>query len=135
MQSPSASISATGRSCGGRSSQPSNHILLCRLARDPETGERPSRSATPRRRRTRRCNRRLTILAEQAAKLRAVGLRAACHFAEHLLASGLGQLAHLSVNALAVRRYPRVAVFHASLYGGNLCKGKALSDQWPDFFA
>jgi hypothetical protein len=38
------------------------------------------------------------------------------HFAEHLLASGFGQLAHLSVNALAVRRYARVAVFHGVNY-------------------
>jgi hypothetical protein len=49
---------------------------------------------------------------EQPAKLCAVGLRAARHFAEHLFASGLGELAHLSVNALAVGRYPCVAVFH-----------------------
>jgi hypothetical protein len=54
-------------------------------------------------------------LVEQPAKLRAVGLRAARHFAEHFFASGLGELAHLGVNALAVRRYPRVAVFHALL--------------------
>jgi hypothetical protein len=52
-------------------------------------------------------------LVEQAAKLRPVGLRAARHFAEHLLSSGPGQLADLGLDALAVRRYPRVAVFHA----------------------
>ena len=54
-------------------------------------------------------------LAEQPAKLRAVGLRPARHFAEHLLASGLGQLARLCVNALAVHRYPRIAAFHAAI--------------------
>ena len=54
-------------------------------------------------------------LVEQPAQLRAVGLRAARHFAEHLFAPGLGELAHLSVNALTVRRYPRIAVFHALL--------------------
>jgi hypothetical protein len=50
---------------------------------------------------------------EQPAKLRAIGLRAARHFAVHLFASGLGELAHLGVNALAVRRYRCAAVFHA----------------------
>src|SRR6266851_6329294 len=88
MQNPSASISATGRSCGGRSSQPSNHILLCRLARDPETGERPSsflRLHVAAELGGARATGDLIILAEQAAKLRAVGLRAACHLAEHLL--------------------------------------------------
>jgi hypothetical protein len=42
-------------------------------------------------------------LIEQLAKLRAVGFGSALHFAEHLLASGLGQLAHLRLDALAVR--------------------------------
>jgi hypothetical protein len=41
---------------------------------------------------------------EQPAKLRAIGLLAARHFAEDFFASGLGELAHLGVNALAVRR-------------------------------
>src|SRR3984893_10653041 len=49
---------------------------------------------------------------EQSAKLCAVGLRAARHFEEDFFASGLGELAHLAVNALAVRRYPGIAVFH-----------------------
>jgi hypothetical protein len=48
-------------------------------------------------------------LAQQPAKLRAFALGSARHLAEHFLASGLGQLAHLCVHALAVRRYPRVA--------------------------
>jgi hypothetical protein len=52
-------------------------------------------------------------LVQHAAELAAVGLGSARYLAEHLPASGLGQLAHLGVNALAVRRYPRVAVFHA----------------------
>jgi hypothetical protein len=51
-------------------------------------------------------------LVEQPAKLRSVGLCAARHFAEHFFASGLGELAHLCIDALAVRRYPRIAVFH-----------------------
>jgi hypothetical protein len=51
-------------------------------------------------------------LVEQLAELDAVGLGTARHLAEHLFASGLGQLAHRGVNALAVRRYPGVALFH-----------------------
>src|SRR4051794_18826981 len=35
--------------------------------------------------------------------------------AEHLLASGLGKLAHLCIHALAVRRYPGIPVFHGSI--------------------
>ena len=54
-------------------------------------------------------------LAEQPAKLGAVGLGPARHLAEHLLASGPGQLAHLSVSALAVRRYPRITIDHAGI--------------------
>ena len=44
-----------------------------------------------------------------AGKLGAVGLRAACHFPKHLLATGIRQLSHLCDNALAVRRYPGIA--------------------------
>jgi hypothetical protein len=42
-------------------------------------------------------------------------------------------LAHLGVNALAVRRNPRVAVFHAPDYVGDLCKGKGVCFQRPNF--
>ena len=38
----------------------------------------------------------------EPAKLRPVGLRAGRHFTEHFFAAGLGELAHLSVNTLAV---------------------------------
>jgi hypothetical protein len=60
-------------------------------------------------------------LAEQPAKLHAVAFGSARYLAKHLLASGLGQLAHLSVNALAVRRYPRIPVFHGSNYAPRIC--------------
>jgi len=40
-------------------------------------------------------------LVEQPAKLRPVRLRPARHFGEHFFASGLRELAHLGVNALA----------------------------------
>src|SRR5271166_6065508 len=73
-------------------------------------------------------------LVEQPAKLRAVGLGSARHFAEHLLASGLGQLAHLSVNALAVGGYPRVAVFHASLMAITYAKEKPFQINGLIFF-
>jgi len=42
-------------------------------------------------------------------------------FAEDFFASGLGQLAHLGLNALAVRRYPR---FHALLMAVIYAKEK-----------
>jgi len=61
---------------------------------------------------------------EKPAKLWPVGLGAARHFAEHLFASGLGELAHLGVNALAVGGYPRIAVFHASLMAVIYAKKK-----------
>jgi hypothetical protein len=47
----------------------------------------------------------------------------------------IGQLAHLWIDALAVHRYPRIAIFHARLYDGNLCKGKAFCYQRPKFVA
>jgi hypothetical protein len=53
-----------------------------------------------------------------------VSLRAARHFAEHFFASGIGELAHLGVNALAVARYPGVAVFHALLMAVTYAKEK-----------
>ncbi len=46
-------------------------------------------------------------------------------------ASGLGELAHLGVNALAVRGYPCVAVFHASDSAPELRYKKARSFQRP----
>src|SRR4029077_11768682 len=55
---------------------------------------------------------------DHPSQLRRVGFRAAhMHVAENLLAASLGQLAGLRVNALALaaRRYPCVAVFHAAL--------------------
>jgi hypothetical protein len=53
------------------------------------------------------------------------------HVAEYLLASGLGQLPGLGVSALALatRRHPCVAVFHAPNYGGDLCRGETLCFQ------
>jgi hypothetical protein len=51
-------------------------------------------------------------LVKRLAKLAAVRLGSAGRLAEHLLASGLGELAHLRLDALAVRRYPRIPVFH-----------------------
>jgi hypothetical protein len=52
---------------------------------------------------------------EQAAKLRAFGLGTARHFAEHLFASGPGELAHLRLDALAIGRDAGIAVFHAAI--------------------
>ena len=46
---------------------------------------------------------------QRLAQLSAVGLRAACRLAEHLLASDLGELARLRLDAPTVRRYPRIA--------------------------
>src|SRR6202035_4180536 len=37
------------------------------------------------------------------------------HFAEHLFASGLGELAHLRLDTLAVGRDAGIAVFHAAI--------------------
>jgi len=45
-------------------------------------------------------------------------------FAKHFFASGFGQLAHLCVDAWAVRRYPRIAVFHALLMAAIYAKEK-----------
>jgi hypothetical protein len=50
---------------------------------------------------------------EQAAELGAVGPGPACHFPIDLLAAGVGELAHLGVNALAVRGDAGIAVHHA----------------------
>jgi hypothetical protein len=49
---------------------------------------------------------------EQPEKLRPVGLCAARHFVEHLARPVLPECADLSGDALAVRRYPRIAVNH-----------------------
>jgi hypothetical protein len=54
-------------------------------------------------------------LIEHEPELGTVGLGFARHFWEHFFASGLGQLAHLRVHALAVGRYPRIAVNHAGI--------------------
>jgi len=50
------------------------------------------------------------------------------HVAENLLASGLGQLPGLGVNALALtaRRYPRVAVSHLVRLSGRSGFGEVL---------
>jgi hypothetical protein len=61
---------------------------------------------------------------KQPVKLHAVGPRPARHFPEHSFASGRPKLAHLRVNALAIRRYPGVAVFHASLMAVTYAKEK-----------
>jgi hypothetical protein len=53
-----------------------------------------------------------------------VDLSSARDVAEHLFASGFGELAHLGVNALAVSGYPGVAVFHASLMTVTYAKEK-----------
>lgn len=49
---------------------------------------------------------------QHLAKLGTVGLGVASCFAEHLLASGLGQLPHPGVNALSIGRYPCIPVNH-----------------------
>jgi hypothetical protein len=59
-----------------------------------------------------------------SAELRAVGLGAARHLAEHLRASCLGELAHLRVDALPVGRDPGVAVDHARLMTAFYAKKK-----------
>ena len=51
-------------------------------------------------------------LVKRLAQLGAVGFGSAGRFAKHLLASGLGQLAHLRLNALAVRGDPCIPIFH-----------------------
>ena len=51
-------------------------------------------------------------MVESAAKLGAVGLRAARHFLKHLPRSGGRQRADLRRNALAIRRDSGVAVDH-----------------------
>src|ERR1017187_6185575 len=59
---------------------------------------------------------RKTVFEESAmrlTKLGTIGLCAAGRFAEHLRASGLGQFRHLCRDALPVRGYPRIAIFHA----------------------
>jgi hypothetical protein len=44
-------------------------------------------------------------------------------------------VAHLGVNALAVRGYPGVAVFHALLMAVTYAKGKAVLDQGRKFLS
>ena len=61
---------------------------------------------------------------EQAAKLRAVGLCPARDFAKNFRAACLGELAHLRRGALAVRRYPRIAVNHARILHQNYAPEK-----------
>jgi hypothetical protein len=61
-------------------------------------------------------------LVEQPAQLRALGLCAARHFAEHLL------------DALAVRGYPGVAVFHALLMTVTYAKKKPFRIKAVIFF-
>jgi hypothetical protein len=63
-------------------------------------------------------------LVEQAAKLRPVGLRSARHLAEHLARPVFPQRRDLSGDALAVRRYPCIAVFHALLMAVIYAKEK-----------
>jgi len=72
------------------------------------------------------------------AKLRTVGLGSSrVNVAEHLPASGAGQLAGLRVNALAPAawRYPCVAVFHGGYYAAEFRSKKALCFQCPIFAA
>src|SRR4051794_35548465 len=52
---------------------------------------------------------------ERPAQLRPVGLGSARHFAEHFFGSGGGQRCNLRLDALAVRRYPCIAVDHAHI--------------------
>ena len=52
---------------------------------------------------------------QRSRKLCAFGLGAACHCAEHFAGAGGSKLAHLGLNARAVRRYPRIAVNHAGI--------------------
>jgi hypothetical protein len=59
-----------------------------------------------------------------SAELRAVGLGAARHLAEHLRASCLGELAYLRLDALSVGRDPGVAVDHARLMAVFYAKEK-----------
>jgi hypothetical protein len=53
-------------------------------------------------------------LIEHSAKLRSVGLGSARHFAKDFFSAGGGQRRDLRLDALAVRRYPCIAVNHAS---------------------
>jgi hypothetical protein len=53
-------------------------------------------------------------MVEPTAQLHPVGPCAACRLAENFLRSSLAQLLPLRVNALAVRRYPCIAVNHGS---------------------
>jgi hypothetical protein len=45
----------------------------------------------------------------------------------------LPQCRDLSRNALAVHRYPRIAVKSSGSYGGKLCEGKIIDYQRPSF--
>ena len=58
-------------------------------------------------------------LVEHAAKLRPVGLGSARNFTEHLARPMLPQFRDLSGDALAVRRYPRIAVNHGFILHQN----------------
>lgn len=60
-------------------------------------------------------------------ELATVGLRTASRLSEHLRASGLGQLAHLGVNALAVGRDAGIAVFHAAIMAVTYAKEKCFA--------
>ncbi len=54
-------------------------------------------------------------LVEHSAELRPVGLCSARHFAEYLFGSGGSQCRELRIDALTVRRYPCMAVDHATI--------------------
>ena len=70
----------------------------------------------------------VSMLVEKSAELRPVGLGTDRHFAEHFFGSGGGQRRKLRVDALAVRRYPCIAVDHALILHVYSARGKG-----PDF--
>ena len=72
-------------------------------------------------------------LAHDAAQLDAVRPRAACRLAVDLGSSGGAQLLHLRVNALAVRRYPCIAVNHRLLMHVIFAQEKGFAINGPDF--
>ena len=71
----------------------------------------------------------VSMLVEKSAELRPVGLGTDRHFAEHFFGSGGGQRRKLRVDALAVRRYPCMAVDHAAILHSIICTRKGAGFQ------
>jgi hypothetical protein len=72
-------------------------------------------------------------LGKNPAQLHPVGPRSARRFTKDFFGPGPAQLLHLRVNALAVCRYPRIAVNHAGILHVIFAQEKPLKIKGPGF--